>query len=79
MVAIGSPWGLDQTVTAGIISALGRRLPQENYVPFIQTDAAVNPVIRRSADGLGRSGNWYKLTNYLAGKSIRRSFFRHSN
>ena len=43
VVAIGSPWGLDQTVTAGIISALGRRLPQENYVPFIQTDAAVNP------------------------------------
>ena len=37
------PLGLDQTVTAGIISALGRRLPQENYVPFIQTDAAVNP------------------------------------
>ena len=30
-------------MTAGIISALGRRLPQENYVPFIQTDAAVNP------------------------------------
>ncbi len=43
VVAIGSPYGLDQTVTAGIISALGRRLPSEQYVPFIQTDAAVNP------------------------------------
>ena len=43
VVAIGSPWGLDQTVTAGIVSALGRRLPRENYVPFIQTDAAINP------------------------------------
>ncbi|QDX80415.1 protease Do [Denitratisoma sp. DHT3] len=43
VVAIGSPFGLDNTVTAGIVSAKGRSLPQENYVPFIQTDAAVNP------------------------------------
>lgn len=43
VVAIGSPFGLDSTVTAGIVSAKGRSLPQENYVPFIQTDAAVNP------------------------------------
>ena len=43
VLAIGSPYGLDQTVTRGIISALGRRLPSEDYVPFIQTDAAVNP------------------------------------
>lgn len=43
VLAIGSPYGLDQTVTKGIISALGRQLPRENYVPFIQTDAAVNP------------------------------------
>ena len=43
VIAIGSPFGLDNTVTAGIVSAKGRALPQENYVPFIQTDAAVNP------------------------------------
>ncbi|MDM5147178.1 Do family serine endopeptidase [Candidatus Persebacteraceae bacterium Df01] len=43
VAALGSPYGLDQTLTAGIISALGRRLPSEAYVPFIQTDAAVNP------------------------------------
>jgi len=43
VLAIGSPFGLDNTVTAGIVSAKGRSLPQENYVPFIQTDAAVNP------------------------------------
>lgn len=43
VVAIGSPFGFDNTVTAGIISAVGRQLPNESYVPFIQTDAAVNP------------------------------------
>ncbi|MBL8489396.1 MAG: DegQ family serine endoprotease [Rhodocyclaceae bacterium] len=43
VVAIGSPFGFDSTVTAGIVSAKGRSLPQENYVPFIQTDVAINP------------------------------------
>jgi len=43
VVAIGSPFGFDNSVTAGIVSAKGRSLPQENFVPFIQTDAAVNP------------------------------------
>ena len=43
VLAIGSPFGFDSSVTAGIVSAKGRSLPQENYVPFIQTDAAINP------------------------------------
>lgn len=43
VVAIGAPFGLENTVTAGIVSAKGRNLPDENLVPFIQTDAAVNP------------------------------------
>jgi serine protease Do len=43
VLAIGSPFGFDNSVTAGIVSAKGRSLPQENYVPFIQTDAAINP------------------------------------
>ena len=43
VLAIGSPFGFESTVTAGIVSAKGRSLPQENYVPFIQTDAAINP------------------------------------
>jgi serine protease Do len=42
-VAIGSPFGFENTVTAGIVSAVGRSLPGDGYVPFIQTDAAVNP------------------------------------
>ena len=43
VVAIGSPFGFDNSVTAGIVSAKGRSLPQDNLVPFIQTDAAINP------------------------------------
>jgi serine protease Do len=46
VLAIGSPFGLDYSVTAGIVSAKGRSLPtrsRENYVPFIQTDVAINP------------------------------------
>jgi serine protease Do len=43
VLAIGSPFGFDHTATQGIISALQRNLPNENYVPFIQTDVAVNP------------------------------------
>jgi serine protease Do len=43
VVAIGAPFGFDNTVTAGIVSAKGRTLPDGSYVPFIQTDVAVNP------------------------------------
>ncbi|BAN49999.1 serine protease MucD [Metapseudomonas resinovorans NBRC 106553] len=43
VLAIGSPFGFDHSVTAGIVSAKGRSLPNENYVPFIQTDVAINP------------------------------------
>jgi serine protease Do len=43
VLAIGSPFGFDHSATAGIVSAKGRSLPNENYVPFIQTDVAINP------------------------------------
>jgi serine protease Do len=43
VLAIGSPFGFENSVTAGIISATSRSLPSDNYVPFIQTDVAVNP------------------------------------
>jgi serine protease Do len=43
VLAIGSPFGLENSATAGIVSATSRALPSDNYVPFIQTDVAVNP------------------------------------
>lgn len=43
VVAIGSPFNFEQTVTAGIVSAKGRSTGQQQYVPFIQTDVAINP------------------------------------
>jgi serine protease Do len=43
VLAIGSPFGLEHSATQGIVSAVGRSLPDGNYVPFIQTDVAVNP------------------------------------
>uniref|UniRef100_UPI0003B4B80A PDZ domain-containing protein n=1 Tax=Ideonella sp. B508-1 TaxID=137716 RepID=UPI0003B4B80A len=43
VLAIGAPYGLEQTATQGIVSAKGRSLPDDTVVPFIQTDAAVNP------------------------------------
>jgi len=43
VLAIGSPFGFENSVSAGIVSAKGRSLPGETYVPFIQTDVAVNP------------------------------------
>ncbi|WP_434778444.1 DegQ family serine endoprotease [Neisseria sp. Ec49-e6-T10] len=43
VIAIGSPFGFENSVSAGIVSAKGRQLPREDFVPFIQTDVAVNP------------------------------------
>ncbi len=43
VAAIGAPFGFDNSVTSGIVSAKGRSLPNENYTPFIQTDVAINP------------------------------------
>lgn len=43
VLAIGSPFGLDNTVTTGVVSAKARTLPDDYTVPFIQTDAAINP------------------------------------
>lgn len=43
VLAIGSPFGFEQSATAGIVSAIGRSFPEASYIPFIQTDVAINP------------------------------------
>jgi serine protease Do len=43
VLAIGSPFGFENSVSAGVVSAKGRSLPDDGFVPFIQTDAAINP------------------------------------
>jgi serine protease Do len=43
VLAIGSPFGFEQTASQGIVSALGRSLPGDAYVPFVQTDVPINP------------------------------------
>ena len=75
VLAIGAPFGFENSVTAGIVSAKGRSLPQENYVPFIQTDVAVNPgnsggplfnmngeVIGMNSQIISRSGGYMGLS-----------------
>ncbi len=76
VIAIGSPFGFEQTVTAGIISALNRRLPRENYVPFIQTDAAVNPgnsggpLMNLKGEVIGINSQIFSRTGNFAGLSF---------
>lgn len=43
VAAIGSPFGFEYTITVGVVSGLNRSLPAEGYVPFIQSDVAINP------------------------------------
>ena len=43
VLAIGSPFGFENSVSAGVVSAKGRSLPDDSFVPFIQTDVAINP------------------------------------
>ncbi len=76
VVAIGSPFGFDNTVTAGIVSAKGRSLPQENFVPFIQTDVAVNPgnsggpLFNMRGDVVGINSQIYSRTGGFMGLSF---------
>lgn len=76
VVAIGSPFGFDQTVTAGIVSAKGRSLPDENFVPFIQTDVAINPgnsggpLFNLKGDVIGINSQIYSQTGGFMGLSF---------
>jgi serine protease Do len=76
VMAIGSPYGFDSTVTAGVISATRRALPGEGLVPFIQTDAAINPgnsggpLINMRGDVVGINSQIYTRTGGFQGMSF---------
>jgi len=76
VLAMGSPFGLENTVTAGIISAKSRQLPDETYVPFIQTDVAVNPgnsggpLINLSGEVIGINSQIYSKSGGYMGISF---------
>jgi serine protease Do len=76
VAAIGSPFGLDNTVTAGIISAKSRSLPDETYVPFIQTDVAINPgnsggpLFNMAGEVIGINSQIYSRTGGYMGLSF---------
>ncbi len=76
VLAIGSPFGFDSTVTAGIVSAKGRSLPQENFTPFIQTDVAINPgnsggpLFNMKGEVVGINSQIYSCTGGFMGLSF---------
>jgi len=76
VVAIGSPFGFDNTVTAGIVSAKGRSLPDESFVPFIQTDVAINPgnsggpLFNMRGEVVGMNSQIYSRTGGFMGLSF---------
>lgn len=76
VLAIGSPFGFDYSVTAGIVSAKGRSLPNENYIPFIQTDVAINPgnsggpLFNLDGEAVGVNSQIYSRTGGFMGLSF---------
>ncbi len=76
VLAIGSPFGFDHSVTQGIISAMGRSLPNENYVPFIQTDVSINPgnsggpLFNLQGEVIGVNSQIYSRTGGFMGMSF---------
>ncbi|MBI4291111.1 MAG: DegQ family serine endoprotease [Betaproteobacteria bacterium] len=76
VAAIGSPFGFENSVTQGIVSAKGRSLPQENLVPFIQTDVAINPgnsggpLFNMKGEVIGINSQIYSRTGGFMGLSF---------
>ncbi|MDR3298585.1 MAG: DegQ family serine endoprotease [Candidatus Accumulibacter sp.] len=76
VLAIGSPYGFESSATAGIVSAKSRSLPDDNYVPFIQTDVAVNPgnsggpLFNMNGEVIGINSQIYSRTGGYQGLSF---------
>jgi serine protease Do len=77
VVAIGSPFGFENSGTAGIISAKSRTLPDEGYVPFMQTDVAINPgnsggpLLNARGEVIGINSQIYSAQRRLPGPVLR--------
>lgn len=76
VAAIGSPFRFDNTVTAGIVSAISRNLPQDNFVPFIQSDVAINvgnsggPLFNLNGEVIGINSKIYSHSGGFSGISF---------
>ncbi len=76
VLAIGSPFGFESSASAGIVSAVSRSLPDDNYVPFIQTDVAVNPgnsggpLFNMAGEVIGINSQIYSRTGGYQGLSF---------
>ena len=76
VVAIGSPYGLDHSVTAGIVSAVGRNTGGQQYVPFIQTDVAINrgnsggPLLNTRGEVVGINSQIFSVSGGYQGISF---------
>ena len=76
VAAIGAPFGMDRSVTSGIVSAKSRNLPNERLVPFIQTDVAVNPgnsggpLFNMAGEVIGINSQIYSTTGGYMGMSF---------
>jgi serine protease Do len=76
VLAIGSPFGFENSATAGIVSATARAVPGENYVPFIQTDVPVNPgnsggpLFNMSGEVIGINSQIFSRTGGFMGVSF---------
>jgi serine protease Do len=76
VAAIGAPFGMEHSVTSGIVSAKSRNLPSERLVPFIQTDVAVNPgnsggpLFNMSGEVIGINSQIYSTTGGYMGMSF---------
>jgi len=76
VAAIGSPFGFENTISAGIVGAKGRSLPAETYVPYLQTDVAVNPgnsggpLFNLDGEVIGMNSQIYSRTGGYMGLSF---------
>jgi serine protease Do len=79
VVAIGSPFGFENSVTAGIVSAKSRSLASDSYVPFIQTDVAINPgnsggpLLNLDGEVIGINSQIYSRSGGYQGRVVRHS------